>query len=259
MDTTTITQSDEFWANSSIDILFHPERLSEFFPGHDHTRKEKLNAIMRLFIISGILAGMYSQDIMWVFNFVSAGAILTVFLYIGVSAKEKENANQENIRIIQMGGDGGGGGGGGGGGSGSSKKYGADALTGNACVLPTPDNPFMNVALDDYRNDPNRPPACSPDTLLNSGRTVGDETEVQFSKNLFMDVGDLFGSNNSRRQFYTNPSTTIPSNQNEFAQWLYGDAKSCKDNKKDCVPYERLQQKRFYFPDETVNPVTSGI
>ena len=229
--------SDKFWGDSNLDILIHPDRITEFFPTHDHTRAEKLNAVMRLAVVSGVLVAMYMQDPIWLFNFVCGGVVLTYFVY----QNQSQSQGTEMFGGLP---------------TKDRSEYGTDK-SGNACVLPTADNPFMNVSFEDYRLDPNRPAACPPDTVINqtTGRTVADETEVNFSQNLFTDVDDLFGTNNSRRQFYTNPSTTIPNNQDEFAQWLYGDARSCKDTKSDCVPYERLQQKRFQFPDETVNPL----
>jgi hypothetical protein len=33
----------------------------------------------------------------------------------------------------------------------------------------------------------------------------------------------------SMRQFYTNPSTTVPNKQGEFAEFCYGDMVSAKD------------------------------
>lgn len=228
------SKGDTFWGDSNIDILFRSDRITEFFPLHDHTRAEKLNALMRFAIISGVLTSMYTSDPMWALQFIAGGIALTLFVHSNAKPLPKSEGFEVAQRTI-------------------------DPVTGQECQLPTPDNPFMNVTLQDYRIDPDRPPACSPDTVINEhGDTVADESELQFSKNLFVDVGDLYGTVNSRREFYTTAATTIPHDkQNEFAEWLYGNARSCKDNKEDCNPYERLQQKRFYFPDETVNPVTS--
>ena len=235
-----VSHGDAFWGNSNLDVLFRSDRLSEFFPLHDHTRSEKLNAIMRFAIVSGVLVSMYTSDPKWAFQFIAGGAVLTLFVHSNYS----RSGNETLVELF---------------GSESGPRTTIDPETGKECYLPTPDNPFMNVQLSDYRTNPDRPPACSPDTVINEeGNTVADESELQFSRNLFVDVGDLYGTVNSRREFYTTASTTIPHDkQNEFADWLYGNPPSCKDNKADCVPYERLQQKRFQFPDETVNPVTS--
>ena len=46
---------------------------------------------------------------------------------------------------------------------------------------------------------------------------------------LFRDVNDLFGKNNSQRQFYTVPGNSIPNDQDTFAKWLYATPKTCKE------------------------------
>ena len=43
------------------------------------------------------------------------------------------------------------------------------------------------------------------------------------------DVNDIFGKNNSQRQFYTVPGNQVPNDQGSFAQWLYGTPKTCKE------------------------------
>ena len=44
-------------------------------------------------------------------------------------------------------------------------------------------------------------------------------------KGLYQNSGDLlWNRTNSQRQFYTAPVGSVPSNQPEFAQWLYGDS-----------------------------------
>ena len=139
----------------------------------------------------------------------------------------------------------------------SQYNYNLDSQN-NLCVAPTKDNPFGNVLLSDYTNDPNIPPACDLFGDIDQHGTM-DQVEEKFGENLYRNVDDVFGRTNSQRQFYTNPSTTIPNDQSTFARWLYGDAKSCKDNPYDCVPYERLQQNKFQFPDPTQNPTKEDL
>ena len=50
-----------------------------------------------------------------------------------------------------------------------------------------------------------------------------------FSSSLIRDVNDLFGKNNSQRQFYTVPGNSIPNDQDTFAKWLYATPKTCKE------------------------------
>lgn len=200
-------KNDKFWLNN-INILF--DRYIEFFPTSDQSINEILNSLTRFVIYSGILSFLYTHNINTIYF-----SIVLIFFIIFVHFYNSES-NLEHFSNYN-------------------------------CTEPTYNNPFMNVLLSDYNNNPNRPPACqSYSTLTHNG--VADDIEEKFSYNLYNDVGSLYGKNNSQRQYYTMPSTTIPNAQTEFAQWLYGDAKSCKDDPFDCVPYERLQQKRNEFP-----------
>ena len=46
---------------------------------------------------------------------------------------------------------------------------------------------------------------------------------------LFQDLGDKFTFDRSMRQWYSTPNTQIPNDQGSFADWCYGDMKSCKE------------------------------
>lgn len=90
---------------------------------------------------------------------------------------------------------------------------------------PTSRNPFMNVLLDEYKYNPQRPEAVSvehPDVK----QTMDDYFRIQW----FSDPTDVFGKNQGQRQFITQPSTTVPNDQGSFANWLYKiPGKTCKE------------------------------
>ena len=46
---------------------------------------------------------------------------------------------------------------------------------------------------------------------------------------LFKNLGEEMEFEQSMRQFYSNPSTTLPNDQTAFAQFCYGNMLSCKD------------------------------
>ena len=46
-------------------------------------------------------------------------------------------------------------------------------------------------------------------------------------------MGDATNFENSMRNFYTMPSTTIPNNQKAFSEFCYGNMKSCRDGDND--------------------------
>jgi len=90
---------------------------------------------------------------------------------------------------------------------------------------PTARNPFMNVLLDEYKYNPRRPEAVSVGNEAVK-QTLDDYFRVQW----FSDPTDVYGKNQSQRQFVTQPSTSIPNDQGSFANWLYKiPGKTCKE------------------------------
>lgn len=107
----------------------------------------------------------------------------------------------------------------------------------NTCRKPTVDNPFMNTAAVEYGSE-NPPAACNA-----NDEDIKENIKVNFNKDLFRDVDDLWEKMNSQRQFYTMPNTGVPNNQTEFAKWLYKlpDSSQCKIEQGDsCLRYDDL-------------------
>lgn len=92
------------------------------------------------------------------------------------------------------------------------------------CTVPTKQNPFMNVLINEYEENPLRKKAC----FIN--KQVGEYVDKYFNEDLYRSVDDIYQKNASERQYYTMPSTEIPNEQDKFAKWLYGiDGKTCKE------------------------------
>jgi hypothetical protein len=90
---------------------------------------------------------------------------------------------------------------------------------------PTARNLFMNVLLDEIKYNPGRPEAAPVD-----GPVVKQTFDDYFRVQWFSDPTDVFGKNQSQRQFVTQPSTTVPNDQGAFADWLYKiPGKTCKE------------------------------
>ena len=90
---------------------------------------------------------------------------------------------------------------------------------------PTSRNLFMNVLLEEIKYNPGRP-AAAPVDNPSVKQTLDDYFRVQW----FSDPTDVFGKNQSQRQFVTQPSTTVPNDQGAFADWLYKiPGKTCKE------------------------------
>lgn len=85
------------------------------------------------------------------------------------------------------------------------------------CQEPTKENPFANVMLTDYSDNPDRPGACDP------GK-ASELIDDAFYEGLPRDSDDIYETGNSRRQFYTMPNTKIPNDQTAFARLCMGDS-----------------------------------
>lgn len=214
-------KSDSFWKDD-VAILWQQDRLIEFYPTADQTTAEKMNAIVRFGLYFGIILAFY-ENATWPLFIPIFILALTLFIF----------ENYDSEQDIQ------------------GKPIPREEL----CSMPTNNNPLMNHMLFDPID---KAYACSEEATLDDPG-VKEEVNEKFMRNLYLDVNDLFQNQNSQRQFYTTAPGwgTMGRDQDKFAQFLFGDMPSCKANPMDCHPYERLQQKRFIFPNEYDNPITS--
>jgi hypothetical protein len=98
----------------------------------------------------------------------------------------------------------------------------AAAAAASAFTYPTPANPFMNPLPGEA---PVRPVAAPIDD-----KSVKQELDDYFRIQWFSDPTDVFGKNQSQRQFITMPVTTTPSDIDAFKYWLYGQPdRTCKE------------------------------
>jgi hypothetical protein len=100
-------------------------------------------------------------------------------------------------------------------------------------VGPTLLNPYGNNSVFD---DPKRGPMKRYTDYTQESLETKKKVDEYFNHNLYTDVGDLFGKQNSQRQFYTTPSAgqTPADPEGEFRNWLYGDMPSCKTEPMHC-------------------------
>lgn len=102
------------------------------------------------------------------------------------------------------------------------------------CRMPSIENPYMNPLQSDF-NVENPPTACNVDD-----DEISEKISTSFNANLFRDVSDVFGRENSQRQFYTVPQMNPP-DTHEFAMWLYGNQNICKNDQSQCIKYTDLR------------------
>lgn len=176
--------------------FFADDRIAHFLPESDTTLAVQLNALMRLAIYASIIMILFRRYSLAVY--VPAGvAALTYVMYVSISVSLPEQGALEGLRQTRE---------------------------GAPCTVPTRDNPFMNVLLNEYSSDPSRPAACD----LSSGAAAA-RTDSLFQHNLFRDVDDVFDRRSSSQNFYAMPNTQIPNDQGAFARWCYDTGPTFKE------------------------------
>ena len=247
----TVTKADPFWSQN-FKILFHKDRLVEFYPSTDMTYNEKLNAISRMFLYTGVLLLMYTGNTWPIYLIV--GGLLTTYVMFHFHSKRKEQSRQEiaqkasnDVDDIDV----------------DNESPQASDLDSNladtaaelngeneqTCTKPTRNNPFMNYTVNEILDNPTRPAACDY-----TDPKVNKELEDHFNYNLYKDIDDLFDKNNSQNRFVTMPFTTIPNDQGGFARWLYDTPVTCKEDQEACLDYEDLRRNRKPVGDFDHNP-----
>lgn len=261
-----IFSKDDFWVNDPL-IYFRDQNYLKFVPTNDMSRIQQLNALSLLCFYSVILILIFHGLTNWLYVPIVIIVLVIIFYYINKEDPEagqkeffrqqankivNENSNNESGNIIV-----------------ESGYYDADGILqlGQAyeatsvnkdsvpkviytmdemdiyekenCRKPTPENPFMNIPVTDY-NKENVPSACNADD-----DEIKEVINMNFYNNLYRDVGDLYGVKNSQRMYYTTPP--VPSDQHNFAKWLYSEKENCKVNQFDCLKTDNLLFRRHHL------------
>ena len=195
-------KTDEFWFND-FSIIFNKERLIEFFPTSQMNSNEKLNSLLRFSIIVTFVLFLKNKN----YNLLIVpvvSALITLYIY-------KFNTIEKKGDELDL-----------------SEDY-----ENSKCLKPTEDNPFGNTLLTDVSNYKKKEQACLIEENI-------EEINNHFNKGLYKDVNDLYGKNNSQRQFFSMPNTNEYGIKNgdsiKFANWLYNSGKStCKEDTSQCI------------------------
>lgn len=215
------TVVDKFWSDD-LYVLARPDRLLEFFISEDMSVDEKLNSIVRFGVYASVLLALYHKKYKYL-TIVLPILLLTLVIHSNYSETEIENFDSKGKPI--------------------KKKF----------TLPTLNNPFGNNSIMDILDNPKRPPMIDYSSYSEEALKVKKEIDEKFNYNLYKDLGDVYGKENSQRQFYTAPNRgNIPNDPDgEFKQWLYGSSKSCKEG--SCAPYEDLRNRSRIEKEKTKN------
>lgn len=177
-----------------------------FFPTSDMMFVEQLNALMRMSLYFCVVVFVIKHDAN-IFFVLAISALFTFLMYSVDDKKEKEKQSFMQKNNLDQ-----------------------DKLTNEYCLKPTKNNPFMNVLMSDYTDQPERPKACD----VTEDKT-NEEINNAFETGLYRDVSDIFSKIASDRQYVTNPSTTIPNDREKLTNWLYNNKpeKTCKEGNGD--------------------------
>lgn len=205
---------DPFWFDEP-GILWRRDRLIEFVPTADMSMAERYNAIARLSGYVSIVLYLWSSRSSWLWLLPVTLLVTYVLqrhhpLTLIQEDFEREVDRHPEIHIDTQ---------------------------PQLCQRPTAENPFMNVLITDYTARPHRPPACQTEDPA-----IGEQVEQHFSNNLYKDVDDVFNRGNSQRQFYTNPSTTIPNDRETWMNWCWKTTNVCRDGDQEaCYRYHDVR------------------
>jgi hypothetical protein len=222
-----------FWSENP-NILFQSEYITEFFPVKGMPLSQSLNAITRSIIILSIIGFLLTKN--WSFSVALVITMVAIYFYYQAQQQNKHisegyanpglaimgdssyNKNLNMLSGIDL----------------SSGKYEKTTVFDDN----TSSNPYSNVLLTDYDINPNKkpaPPAGNNHTYQNiltqAKKTVMEINHEQpdIAEKLFKDLGENLEFEQSMRNFYSNPATTIPNDQAAFAEFCYGSMISCKE------------------------------
>ena len=200
-----------FWYNQP-NILYDKKYIIEFFPLKEHDLPRKLNSIIRFTIYYSILMYCYNKNT----NIFALPLLMSFITYIiwkkntpiQVDQFMTDLRNDKEPLLVTL----------------SELDIG--------CTLPNKDNPFMNTSFVDVAANKELSKSCT--SYNNKG--IQRKIEKEFDKGLYRNYTDIFGKENSQRQFFTVPGREGVPDQSSFAHWLYRTPGSCKEgNRMACL------------------------
>lgn len=166
---------------------------------------DKLNCISRLVLLVGIIASLIMRD--------SRLFLLTIILLLIIPVIHSYQSSKQEVADNFL----------------NSKSL--DVIDNTMCVRPTQNNPFMNPSfLDIGDKDTLEAYNAHGGSCPIGDKDISQRVDKILNSNVFRNADDIYDRENSKRQFYTVPGGKIPNNQKQFANWLYGSGKTCKEN-----------------------------
>jgi hypothetical protein len=199
--------SEIFWLKEPS-MLFNNKFILNIIPNNNLTYDAKLNALTRFILVLTILGYFFTHS--------TKILIISLVAIIGIIILYKNNTkkiNKEKLsNVLKEGFN-------------SEKLYNVFKPT---FTNPTKQNPLMNVLLPEIQDNPQRKMAA-PSFSPYVEKDINNSVKQNLNPKLFRDLGDNIEFDTSMRSFYTNPNTLVPNDQKAFAEFCYGNMKSCKD------------------------------
>ena len=209
-----------FWSENP-NILMNNQYIFEFFPTEDMQYNQKLNAITRIVILLTIFSFIFTQNIRVIF--ISIITLLAIFFSYRNHISKSEGFDAAKGEYEDRA---------------STVLNGFPPDVSKVFAPTTAENPFENVLMTDYDYNPNKKPAppsfnenVNDEILIQAKQLVlnANPDQPDLADKLFNDLGNQLVFEQSLQPFYSNPSTTIPNDQNAFAEFCYGSMISCKE------------------------------
>ena len=235
--------STPFWINQPS-ILFNKKYLTHLIPSDDMTLEEKFNAITKVVIILAGLGFIFTQNMQLVIISILTIAIISVIYYRKKKQyieertqkdgfdnnrdKNNDNLNNDNDGnnnlnntvsvddVIEL------------------KK-----LMNEGYHKINKKNPFGNVLLTDIASNPDRPsapPSFNPEVGDKIISSIKKQTQMLnptidgTNKQIYGDLYENYNLDNSTSRFYSTANTRVANDQGAYAQWLYGNMPSAKED-----------------------------
>ena len=209
-----------FWSQNPNE-LFLPAHVTELFPMASMTYNQQLNALTRLILVMTVFGLALSHNTQIVCG-VCALTLLAIFLLHWANARRGEGfeLSPQAIDALRE----------------KESKLLKAKMDAQIFQMPTPSNPLSNVMMQDFDFNPNKKPALpaaeNGDQILESAKSMVAQINAgqpSIADKLFADLACEFDFEQSMRPFYSTASSTIPNDQDAFAQFCYGSMVSCKE------------------------------
>jgi len=204
-----------FWYENP-NVLIHSDYIYELFPTDDMEYAQMLNAVTRTAIFMTLVLYIIAPNArVLLLLAVTLGVIFLMYHY---SKKERDaEAFQTNVARDYL------------------EKEGTKMDANTMFTAPSAKNPFGNVLVTDTGAKKPAPPAYNGNvrekiiTQAKNAIQDANPSNPGIADKLFKDLGSELTFEQSLRQFTSNPSTTLPNDQEAFAHFCYGSMISCKE------------------------------